>query len=143
MSKILMILALLKQIGPIIAAVKQIFDALGGSGINLQGILDILKKIADAFGGSPTPAPVLAMTDGSQALIDRDTLKSALGQLGGFLTALAAVTPNKLDDMIAGVLVSASQTDWLLDLIIKVIGGQEITEELVNQAIAGQPITVA
>lgn len=98
---------------------------------SLTTILDVLKKIADAFGKQPVKAALLGVN------VSKEQLKEVLSKTAGVLVVGAAMTPTTADDAVAAVLVQAVDTPWLLDLLYWVLTGQlGITEPLLAQALA-------
>lgn len=123
MSNLGVLLKLLAQLGPLLTW-------LISNPSTLQTVLDILKKIADAF--VPKSGEVLALS------ISREQLREALLHASGIFKGFAAITSNTTDDLIAGVFEQAVSTDWLLDLLVMLIGGKvTLTTSMIEQA-AGQ-----
>jgi hypothetical protein len=118
------ILKLLTQLGPLVTWLMQNQAAL-------QTVLDVLKKLAEAFSKQPAGAYR------AQLGLTRDQLREALSHAAGLLKSVSAVTPTPVDDLIADVFAHAVNTDWLLDLLTSILSGQaRLTPELVAQAAA-------
>lgn len=115
MGNLAALLKLLAQLQPIITWLINNQASFGT-------IMDVLKKLAEAFGNKP--APVQALNLG----ISRDQLKSILGHVSGAFSVLAAQTPTPVDDAVASVFAQAIQTDWLLDLLHMLVSGGTVTE---------------
>ena len=98
---------------------------------SLTTILDVLKKIADAFAKQPQRAALLGFN------VTKDQLRDVLTKTAGVLVAGASMTPTTADDAVAAVLVQAVDTPWLLDMLYWVLTGQlGITEPMLAQALA-------
>jgi hypothetical protein len=97
---------------------------------SMAGLLDLLKKIADAFGGLPKPAGLV-----TENLIDRSAFRAFLMAQINALKAMAAFTANTWDDTAAKFLEEAANTEWLFNLVCDIFDGNiMVTEKMLENA---------
>ena len=109
MSGLLKLLQLLSQLAPFI----EVITKLAGNW-DITRILEILKKLADAFGGQPKPAAAEALT----LSLEKEDLKRRIAEVVAIAKVMATWTTSDVDDKIIAVLEQALTTEWLLDLVV-------------------------
>ena len=127
------LLALLAKLGPIIDVVIKLFQ----SG-QLQVIFEVLKKIGEALGSLPPSALKQAVN-----LISKEDLKANIAKGLAIGDLLVALTPGDSDDRLLAVLKQVLNTDWVLDLIVRLASYKSSeVERLIDQVISQTVVNV-